>query len=161
MLNILLEFDQINLGPHNKTPTIDIKLNNQSLYNGPVVPKIICKGEYMESNHLEIYFTNKEDKDTIVNNLGYIINDMSFNLTKIVINDHNLEELIWQGKYMSDIKTYPACLYFGPRGKFVLNFNFPILKWILKTRNEITQNDFGWEEDYNYYINACRILNNI
>jgi hypothetical protein len=160
-MKLHFKFDQINFGPGNKEPMIDLKLNNHSLYQGPVLAQLDVETDAGEKNCLQIMFTNKEHSDTVCDSAGKIVNDMNFNLTKIVIDDHDLEELIWQGKYVSDKNEYPSCLFFGPAGQFVLNFDYPVLRWILKTRHDINQQDLNWEEDYNYYVNACKILNNL
>ncbi len=160
-MKLHFKFDQINPGPGNKVPVIDLRLNDRSLYQGPVVPELNCVADPDEHNCLEILFTNKQDSDTVCDSAGNIIGDMNFNLAKIIIDDNDLEELIWQGTYVANDKEYPSCLFFGPLGRFVLKFDHPILKWILKTRHDINQADPNWEEDYNYYVNACKTLSNL
>lgn len=161
-MKLQFNFDKINVGANNKIPTIEIKINNTTLYTGVVVESLEVVTDSLPTNKLEILFLNKEDSDTVCDKLGKITSDMNFNLCRLIIDDNDLEELIWQGYYVTDQnQTHPSCLFFGPRGKFELIFEHPILRWILKTRNEKNHNDPNWEEDYNYYINACKILNNM
>lgn len=140
-------------------PKFKIVVNNNELYSGPVL-------ENFEYDHicaigpcsLVIEHWDKLPSDTIVQD-GKIVRDRSFELDKIVIDDYDIEELIWNSEFLAqDGQVYPSCLFFGPNGKFVLNFYNPALYWILKTRHEKNNNDPLWEEDYNYYQQACKIL---
>lgn len=140
---------------------IDIRLNDESLYVGPVIADVHCETDAGEHNCLEILFTNKQQTDTECDRNHHIIKDMNFTLVKIMLDDLDIEELIWQGKYVAGAQEYPGCLFFGPLGRFVLHFDRPILKWMLFCRYQLTQQDPDWEEDYNYYITACKILNSL
>ena len=155
-------FENINTGPNNKVPEIEIKLNSKSLYLGHVQELIHAEDLGQDSNLLEIAFLNKQFSDTKCDEHNNIVEDMNFSLQRIVIDNYDLEELIWQGQYVTpNNQTYSACLFFGPVGQFELRFDSPILKWILKSRHEKQQNDPNWEEDYNYYVNACILLNSL
>lgn len=160
-MKLHFEFDNINLGPQNRQPMIDLRLNNCSLYQGPVIAQLDLESVPNQTNCLEIFFVNKTPADTACDAVGNIVSDMNFCLSRIVIDDNNFEELIWQGKYVCDHAELASCLFFGPQGKFVIDFEYPVLKWILKTRNTINGQDPNWEEDYNYYMNACKILTNL
>lgn len=162
-MQLTFNFENINLGPNNKLPEIKITINSATIYVGAVTENItLDQISTLDNNLLEIVFLNKEHSDTVCNQSGDIINDMNFSLTKIIIDNNDLEELIWQGQYCSlNNDVYPSCLFFGPPGRFKLLFDYPILRWILKVRNELNQNDPNWEEDYNYYITACKILNSL
>jgi hypothetical protein len=160
-MKLHFEFTDICLGANNKQPMIDIRLNDASLYAGPVIAEINCEANADEHNCLEILFTNKQQADTVCDSDNKIIKDMNFTLGKIKIDDLDIEELIWQSRYLAGEQEYPGCLFFGPRGRFVLLFSSPVLKWILSCRHQMTQQDPNWEEDYNYYITACKILNNL
>jgi hypothetical protein len=141
------------------TPKCKIFLGDQELYSGVVPPDYDRICELAEGDcQLIVEHFDKLPSDTIVEN-GAIVRDRSFELDKIIIDDYDLEELIWNSEFLAeDGSVYPSCLFFGPNGKFVLNFHNPILYWILKTRHEKNNNDPTWEEDYNYYQRACKIL---
>lgn len=160
-MKLHFEFDHINFGPNHRTPVIDIKLNHQTLYHGPVVCELDLHCANNHTNCLEIFFVNKDFSDTACDANGTIVADMNFCLEKIVIDDTDFEELIWQSTYVCEDQTLNGCLFFGPKGRFVIDFEYPLLRWILKTRNSINGLDPNWEEDYNYYVNACKILNNL
>ena len=85
----------------------------------------------------------------------------NFELENITLDNHDIQDLIWKGQYVSKDNVIPSCLFFGPRGYFELHFEYPILKWILKTNHEDHNDDPTWEQDYNYYIEACQLLNKI
>lgn len=162
-MQLTFNFEKINLGPNNKRPEIKITINNATIYVGVVKDSItLDQISSLDNNQLEIAFLNKEHSDTVCNQSGDIIDDMNFSLSKIIIDDNDLEELIWQGQYCSSNNdVYPSCLFFGPPGRFDLLFEYPILRWILKVRNNLNHNDPNWEEDYNYYTAACKILNSL
>jgi hypothetical protein len=88
---------------------------------------------------------------------GKIIRDKSFELEKVIIDSYDIQELIWNSEYVAESgEIYPGCLFFGPNGTYTLNFYQPVVHWILHTRNEP-----GWEEDYEYYDQACKLLKQI
>jgi hypothetical protein len=103
----------------------------------------------------------KKSEDTIVEN-NVIVRDRSFELDCIKIDGYDLEELKWDSNFHAkDGTVYPSCLFFGPNGCFVLEFEPPVLRWMLQTRHNKNNNDPHWEEDYNYYTEACRLLEQI
>jgi len=139
-----------------------VYVNDHRLYSGPVIdectadidvaPGIAC---------LVIEHWDKQPQDTVVEN-GVIVRDRSFELDSIKIDGYSLEELKWHSEFQAhDGVVYPSCLFFGPNGKFVLNFETPVLRWILQTKHEKNNDDPHWEEDYNYYTEACRLLKQI
>ena len=137
-------------------------LGSKELYSGIVLPSFEYNHSFVEGQYqLIIEHWDKLPTDTIVKD-GKIIRDRSFELDKIVIDGYDLEELIWASKFLAeDGQIYPSCLFFGPNGQFKLDFYNPVLYWILKTRHEKNNNDPNWEEDYNYYQQACKILTQI
>jgi len=143
-------------------PKCKILVDDVELYSGPVLSDFEYNYPHIDSQcWIVIEHWDKLPSDTIVQD-GKIIRDKSFELDKIVIDEYDIEELIWNSKFLaSDGQTYPSCLFFGPNGKFILNFYNPVLHWILKTRHEKNNNDPHWEEDYNYYQQACEILKQI
>jgi hypothetical protein len=143
-------------------PKCKILLRGTELYSGPVLSDFEYQHDLPAGDcSIVIEHWNKHPTDTIVQD-GKIVRDKSFELDKIMIDDYDLEELIWQSEFQSqDGNVYPSCLFFGPNGKFVLNFHNPVLYWILKTRHEKNNNDPTWEQDYNYYQQACKMLAHI
>jgi len=141
------------------SPKCKITVANQELYSGLVNNEYNYDIELDEGPcSLVIEHWDKLPSDTVVAD-GKIVKDRSFELESIVIDDYNLEELIWESKFFAENgNVYPSCLFFGPNGKFIIDLYNPVLYWILKTRHEKNNNDPDWEEDYNYYQQACRIL---
>jgi hypothetical protein len=138
-------------------PKCRIYVCQQQLYEGVVAQSFEFDFDCQEQKcTLRIEHWDKSPQDTVLEN-GTIIRDRSFELEKIVIDGYELKELIWQSNFVaSSGETYPSCLFFGPNGNFILEFHQPILHWILSSKNES-----GWEEDYNYYETACRLLTQI
>ena len=143
-------------------PKCKILVNDIELYSGPVLPDFEYKCTDTDGQcQLVIEHWDKLPSDTIVQH-GKIVRDRSFELEKIIIDEYDIEELVWNSEFLAkDGQTYPSCLFFGPPGKFILNFYNPVLYWILKIRHEKNNNDPTWEEDYNYFQQACKILTQI
>jgi hypothetical protein len=143
-------------------PLCAIGINGTELYRGGVNNTYDFNIDINEGSvQLVIEHWGKRPKDTVVEN-NIIVRDRSFELKRIVIDAYDLEELVWHSEFQAvDGNVYPSCLFFGPNGSYILNFHNPVLFWILKTRHETNYNDPHWEEDYKYYINACKILTQI
>jgi hypothetical protein len=153
-MHILLKFKNINNNPKCK-----ISVGDLVIYDGDVTESFSCDAAIANKGvQLQIEFTNKNPEDTVVEN-GQIVKDKNFELEQIVIDGYDFKELIWQGNYYStNGDVYPGCLFFGPPGYFKINFHQPVLHWLLKTRNDINNNDPDWEVDYNFYNEACKLL---
>ena len=143
-------------------PKCKIYIGSQELYCGIVLPRFECEYTCPDGDcQLTIQHWDKLPSDTIVQD-SKIVRDRSFELEKIIIDGYDLEELVWESEFISDDgKIYSSCLFFGPNGKFQLNFHNPVLYCILKTRHEKNHNDPTWEQDYNYYQQACKLLTQI
>lgn len=143
-------------------PQCRIFVNTQEVAAGLVQSHYSINAEVNDGiATLIIEHCNKRPEDTVVKN-GIIVRDRSFELDRIEIDGYDLEELKWDSEFhATDGAVYPSCLFFGPNGKFILNFESPALRWILKMRHEKNNNDPHWEEDYNYYTQACRLLTRI
>lgn len=141
------------------SPHCAIAVNGGQLYMGSAQPYHEFDLDVPEGRlEILIRHLDKKPQDTKIEN-GKITRDRSFELTKIVIDGYDLEELIWNSEFRADNgQTYPSCLFFGPNGDFVLEAEYPILKWILKSRHEKNNNDPDWGQDYDFYTQACRIL---
>ena len=156
-MNIQLKFKNIV-----DSPMCGIYINNQNLHKG-LVPYEFVLTVAVDTADCELVIEqfDKKPEDTVVVD-GLIVKDRSFELDKIIIDGYNIEELIWESEFLAnDGAVYKSCLFFGPNGKFVLKFTSPVLKWILKTRNDKNNNDPHWEEDYEYYQQACNSLQQI
>ena len=153
MTNILLYFKNIN-SIKNKVPFIQIYLNGESVHTGEVKTVVDLAVETLEKNIIEIKFINKTDKDVIIDHKGNIIADLNFELEKILFDNIDIEHLKWESYYDTGVDKIQGCLFFGPAGKFVMQFEMPILRWILKTNHDKNNNDPNWEEDYHYYSEA-------
>lgn len=147
----------------NGMPEMSIKINEYELYRGLVVPHVAL---YYEPNaftplQLTIEFINKSPSDTITEN-GKIVKDKSFELSHMLFDEHPIHELIWDSEYIcTNNAVYKSCLFFGPAGKFVLNFYAPTLHWILKSLNEKRNDNPEWESDFIHYTKAWNILKQI
>lgn len=144
------------------SPLCAIAINGVELYRGEVGDSYDFDVELVDGDvQLTIEHWGKRPEDTVVDN-GTIVRDRSFELKQITIDNYDLEELVWRSEFQAvDGNVYPSCLFFGPNGSYVLNFYTPVLHWILKTRHETNQSDPHWEEDYNYYTKACKLLTQI
>ena len=143
-------------------PRCRILINDQVLFVGITQLQHAFDVEISEGVcRLTIVHHDKSPDHTIVEN-GVIVRDRSFELERCVIDGYDLQELVWHSEFVADNgAVYKSCLFFGPNGKFVLKFSNPVLPWILKTRHEKNNNDPHWEEDYNYYQQACKTLQQI
>lgn len=158
-MNLNIKFKNIQTGPRNINPMIRVVLNDACVYDG-VVNDVDVECNVSNANKLQIFFVNKTNSDTEVNDAGKIISDMCFELEEVSADSIKFEDLLWSGKYKTADTEINGCLFFGPAGYYEINFEYPILKWKLKTKHNLTGNDPNWEEDYNYYIQACKILDN-
>lgn len=143
-------------------PQCKISINHQELYSGPV-GEVYDFDLPITQGAVSIIITHwdKKPQDTVVEN-GKIIHDRSFELKRLTIDGYDLEELIWHSEFRAiDGAVYPSCLFFGPNGDFVLDIALPVLPWMLQTRHSKNNNDPHWEEDYNYYAQACQLLQQI
>lgn len=144
-------------------PKCAVVVDDQRLYQGPVLPNLTCNLELRNGPHvLYIEHYDKRPSDTVVNEQGIIVRDRGFELTNIVIDDYDIEELIWNSEFIAvDGRRYPSCLYFGPNGRFILLFESPSLKWMLQSRHERDKNDPTWAQDLEMYLTACQRLKQI
>ena len=157
-----LEFKFKNIKPvNNKYPICRIELNGNDIFSGKVEQKIVLNADMQENNVLRIFFENKEGKDTILDDNNRIKQDLNFELEKLIIDGIDLQHLIWESRYVAKDTVINSCLFFGPKGFWELKFDAPVLKWFLKTDHDKNNNDPTWEKDYNYYKEACQILNKI
>lgn len=155
---MIFKFSSINLGAHNKIPHIRIELNHRVCHDGPIQDRITVAADVGPKNLLRIYFVNKLPSDTQVDRHGDIILDMNFTLANITAQGVVFDELLWDGTYVAGDALYESCLFFGPQGFYELEFASPILKHKLQKKFERGELDTHWEEDYNYYTQACEIL---
>ena len=161
-MSVILEFKFKNINSvRNKYPICRIQVNGDDIFYGTVQPSIVIVSDVQDKNVLRIYFENKENKDTILDNNKQISQDLNFELEKLTIDGIDLKHLIWESKYVAKDNEIGSCLFFGPKGIWEFKFDTPVLKWFLKINHDKNNNDPTWEEDYNYYIEACQKLKQI
>jgi hypothetical protein len=158
-MNLTLKFK--NIQDYNGLPNIRIRINDVVVFENTVCPLLTLN--HMPGSdrvHLEIEHYGKDSAvDTIVEN-GVIVRDRSCELDTIEVDNYDLEELRWHSAYHCDDGTVlDKCLFFGKNGTWHITFELPVLKWILRTRHEINNNDPTWQEDYESYVSVCKLLN--
>ena len=143
-------------------PRCRILLNDQVLFAGITQPQYTFDVDAPKGAcRLSIVHYDKDPEHTIVEN-GVLVRDRSFELEQCVIDDYDLQELVWHSEFVADDgNIYKSCLFFGPNGEFRLDFENPALRWILRTRHERDNNDPHWLEDFEYYQQACNRLKQI
>lgn len=144
-------------------PQCAVAIDNQRLYQGPVKPQLTCDVVAPNKHHvLYIEHFDKQPQDTVVDATGRITRDRSFELQRVVIDGHDIQELIWNSEFIAvDGQTYASCLFFGPNGRFIMPFESPVLAWMLRTRHQRTGNDPNWAQDLELYLQACQRLKQI
>jgi len=161
-MSVNFEFKFKNINPvNNKYPICRIELNSNDICVGKVERRIVLDADTQENNVLRIFFENKGNKDTILDDNNKIKQDLNFELEKLTIDGIDLQHLIWESRYVTKDSVIDSCLFFGPKGYWELKFDTPVLKWFLKTNHNKNNNDPTWEEDYKYYEESCQILNKI
>ena len=161
-MSVNFEFKFKNINPvNNKYPICRIELNSNDIFSGKVEQRIVLDADTQENNVLRIFFENKGNKDTILDDNNQIKQDLNFELEKLTIDGIDLQHLIWESRYVAKDSVIDSCLFFGPKGFWELKFDIPVLKWFLKTNHNKNNNDPTWEEDYKYYKESCQILNKI
>jgi len=161
-MSVNFEFKFKNINPvNNKDPICRIELNSNDIFSGKVEQRIVLDADTQENNVLRIFFENKGNKDTILDDNNQIKQDLNFELEKLTIDGIDLQHLIWESRYVAKDSVIDSCLFFGPKGFWELKFDIPVLKWFLKTNHNKNNNDPTWEEDYKYYKESCQILNKI
>ena len=159
-MSLEFKFKDINALP-NKKPACRIELNGETVFTGDVEQHIKVDAVTSRSNVLRIFFENKNHNDTIVNEHDEIVQDLNFELEKIIIDGLDLKNLIWESRYVAGDDTIESCLFFGPNGYWEIKFESPILRWWLKTNHDKNKNDPTWETDYKFYEKVCQKLNKI
>jgi len=159
-MNLEFKFKDI-VSVNGKDPVCRINLNGEDLFVGKVSEHIALEHNASNNNVLRVYFENKSGRDTVLDDNNAIVNDLTFELERLIIDGIDLKHLIWKSKYFYNESVIDSCLFFGPKGYWELVFDAPVLKWCLKTNHDDNQNDPTWEVDYNYYEEACRKLDKI
>jgi hypothetical protein len=157
-----LELKFKNINECNGVPSLRIKINNRIVWVGSVQP-VITVDDSLDSGkvNLMIEHYGKENSDTVVEN-DQIIKDKNCELDEVIIDEYNIEELKWISHYVGqDQNKIDGCLFFGKNGYWHFDFELPILKWILETRHTINDNDPHWKEDYENFLHACKLINNL
>ena len=140
-------------------PCCTIRVNDQILFSGITQSEhVFDVNVALGPCQLTIQHWDKLPEHTKVEH-GVIVRDRSFELERCVLDGYDLQELIWDSRFVADNgQVYESCLFFGPNGEFQLNFENPPLRWILHSRHKSNNNDPHWEEDFEYYQQACKRL---
>ena len=158
-MNLALKFK--NIQDCNGLPCIRIHINDAMVFENEVCPLIMLQCHPVDNQiklRIEHYGKNPVVDTVVVD--GVIAQDRSCELDTIEIDDYNLQELKWHSAYhCEDGTVLDKCLFFGKPGTWHMAFELPVLRWILKTRHEINHNDPNWQQDYESYVIACRLLN--
>ena len=158
-MNLTLKFK--NIQHCNGLPLIRIYINDAVVFENEVCPLIMLQCHPVDNQiklRIEHYGKNPVVDTVVVD--GVIAQDRSCELDTIEIDDYNLQELKWHSAYhCEDGTVLDKCLFFGKPGTWHMAFELPVLRWILKTRHEINHNDPNWQQDYESYVIACRLLN--
>ena len=158
-MQLTCKFKNIQSNNVGKSPCIIVKVNNNNVYSGPVIPTLSCELELKSNNNITISFVNKLPEDTTVDEYGNVTSDVCFELDDIAVDGESFGDMLWkQGGYTSNNEHVPGCLFFGPAGSYEIEFIIPLLRWKLKTNHELHGNDPDWETDYTFYTTACNIL---
>ena len=158
-MNLTLKFK--NIQDCNGLPNIRISINDAVVFENPVCAliSVLCHPVDNKINLSIEHYGKNPVTDTVVEN-GVIAQDRSCELDAIEVDGYDLEELKWLSAYHCDDGTVlDKCLFFGKNGTWRIEFELPVLRWILRTRHEINHNDPDWAEDYESYVRACRLLN--
>jgi hypothetical protein len=158
-MNLALKFK--NIQDCNGLPRIRIHINDAVVFENEVCPLITVQCHPVDNQiKLRIEHYGKDPSTDTVVDKGVIVQDRSCELDIIEVDGYDLEELRWHSAYhCEDGTVIDKCLFFGKNGTWHIAFELPVLKWILKTRHEINNNDPDWQQDYESYVRACRLLN--
>ena len=157
-MNLALKFK--NIQDCNGLPRIRIHINDAVVFENTVCPLIMLQCHPVDKQiKLSIEHYGKDpSKDTVVVD-DVIVEDRSCELDTIEVDRYDLQELKWHSAYhCEDGTVLDKCLFFGKPGTWRIAFELPALRWILRTRHEINDNDPSWSEDYESYVSACRLL---
>lgn len=158
-----LELNFKNINNCNGVPLLKIFVNQQQVWDGPVQEKILLESAINNGPaELTVEHYGKNNLTDTITQDGKIINDKNCELDSVAVDEYNLAELKWQSYYLtSDNEQLDQCLFFGKNGSWHLSFELPVLRWILKTQHQLKNNDPYWEENYENYIQACKLINNL
>ena len=82
-MSVNFEFKFKNINPvNNKDPICRIELNSDDIFSGKVEQRIVLDADTQENNVLRIFFENKGNKDTILDDNNKIKQDLNFELEK-------------------------------------------------------------------------------
>ena len=158
-MNLTLKFK--NIQDCNGLPNIRIVINDAVVFENTVCPLITIQCHPVDNKiNVSIEHYGKDPSTDTVLADGVIVQDRSCELDTIEVDGYDLQELKWLSAYHCDDGTMlDKCLFFGKNGTWRIAFELPALRWILRTRHEINDNDPTWSEDYESYVRACRLLN--
>jgi hypothetical protein len=128
------------VGWKDRYPGARVYVDDQLIFNKIIstAELVDWTGELAAGNHkivVEMY--NKRDGDTVLDSNDNIVNDVVLNVDKIVIDDVDLDLIIWEkstyypdGEYSPD--SVEECVNLGWNGRWELPFNVPTYLWLLE-----------------------------
>jgi len=158
-MNLTLKFK--NISDCNGIPLLRLKINGQVCWQGNVEPVVSVESAVQGSVDLSIEHYGKNSSTDVKVDNNIIVQDRSCELETVIVDGYDIEELKWHSYYRTeDGETLDKCLFFGKNGHWNIKLELPVLRWILKTRHDMLNNDPTWEQDYESYVQACKLLNN-
>lgn len=86
---------------------------------------------------------NKTDQNTIVDDLGNILQDQTVTLNNIWYDNVDLPmDYLWQGEFCYDSRSQKSVLNWGPNGHWIWMFETPILQWLVNIKNNSRRQAF-------------------
>jgi hypothetical protein len=120
-------------------PKIRIGIGNQVLYDGDVKETIYMEKQLPQGSHsFYIEHYGKTRSEASVEGI-----DKHVLIEKISFDNVNLDQQLWDGKffpaYLHNAHNEPEYiqpnLYLGHNGKWIYNFEYPFVVWVIKKRN--------------------------
>lgn len=120
-------------------PEIRVGINDEVLYEGDVKHKLNLEKELQQGSYFfYIEHYNKTKYQASVKGI-----DKHVAIEKISFDDVSLDEQLWDGKfypmYLHNAHNEPQYiqpnLYLGHNGKWIYNFEYPFVVWVIRKRN--------------------------
>ena len=127
----------IQLSPNywNKPPKIKIDVNNDIVWDAYITDNKVIEFTKEIPNDtkakLNITLYDKTQDQTIVEN-GKIIKDQLLFLIKIMLNDMDIEKLIYSAKYTVGTEVKNEVTVLGQNATWCLEFETPLYMWFLE-----------------------------
>lgn len=127
------------VGWKDRFPGAKVYIDDQLIFDKIVVAteQVDWTGDLDAGDHkiiIEMY--NKREGDTVLDNNNSIVNDVVLNIDKIIVDEVDLDTLIWSAStYYPTDKNSPDllndCVNLGWNGSWELPFSNPTYLWLL------------------------------